>query len=46
MLAATEASGRTGQMIEILALRALAAEAAGDREAAMLCLGRALTLYC
>jgi LuxR family maltose regulon positive regulatory protein len=44
MLAMTEAGGRTGQTIEVLALQALAAEAAGDRETALPDLGRALAL--
>ena len=44
--AAAIAQGRTGSVIEILALRALARAAAGDENAAVNTLARALTLAC
>ena len=44
LVAATEAGGRTGTHIEVLALRALAHHAGGDRPAALETLGRALAL--
>lgn len=44
MLPPAEAAGRMGSVIEILALRALALEAVGDRSGALNALGRALEL--
>ena len=44
LLEATEAAGRMGRVIEILALQALALYAQGDGTAAMKALGRALAL--
>jgi LuxR family maltose regulon positive regulatory protein len=44
LLLAAEEGGRTGHVIEILALQALARQARGDIPAALACLQRALTL--
>jgi LuxR family maltose regulon positive regulatory protein len=44
LLLAAEAGGRTGHVIEILVLRALAQQALGDIPAALACLERAVTL--
>lgn len=44
LLTAAEAGGRVGSTIEILVLQALAAQAGGDRPAALRGLGRALAL--
>jgi LuxR family maltose regulon positive regulatory protein len=44
LLLAAEAGGRTGRVIEILVLQALAHHAQGDMPAALACLGRAVTL--
>ncbi|MFI5066898.1 MAG: LuxR C-terminal-related transcriptional regulator [Streptosporangiales bacterium] len=44
LLAAAEEGGRTGRVIEILVLRALAHQRLGDIPAALACLERALTL--
>ncbi len=44
LLQAAEAGGRTGRVIEILALAALAHQARGDIPAALACLERAVTL--
>ncbi len=41
---AAEAGGRTGRMIEILSLQALAYQSQGDRNQAMAALERALTM--
>jgi LuxR family maltose regulon positive regulatory protein len=41
---AAEEGGRTGRVIEIVILQALAHQAQGDRPAALACLGRAVTL--
>src|SRR5580658_3615401 len=46
MLAAASGQGRTGSVIEISALRALALAASGDQDAAVEALARALTLGC
>jgi LuxR family maltose regulon positive regulatory protein len=46
MLAAATAQGRTGSLIEIRALQALALAAAGDEDAAVDALTRSLTLAC
>jgi LuxR family maltose regulon positive regulatory protein len=44
LLRAAEAGGRTGRVVEILVLRALAHQMLGDIPAALACLERALTL--
>ena len=44
LLAAAEEGGRTGRVIEILVLRALAHQTLGDISAALSCLERAMTL--
>jgi LuxR family transcriptional regulator, maltose regulon positive regulatory protein len=44
LLLAAEAGGRTGRVIEILVLRALAHQALGDTQAALASLDRAVTL--
>jgi LuxR family maltose regulon positive regulatory protein len=44
MLVQAEAAGRNGRVIELLVLRALALQGQGQTDAAVACLGRALTL--
>jgi LuxR family maltose regulon positive regulatory protein len=44
LLPQAEAAGRNGRVVELLALQALALQGKGDTDAALTCLGRALSL--